>query len=200
MTTVAAVLVCAGLAIGVSALVALHVLPTGLSPVRNPVSQYGISAYGVGYRIQTAGFALAGVGAALGVTSLADPSDSGPRNLVVACCALFALSRLAIGSFPMDQPGGERTVTGRRHGLLALSAFVAIAVAASQLSSMLDGIGAHHAIAEASSAIAALMLVCIVGMGVDRRSSGGHFGLVERAFYLCMAAWFVVVAVLLFTS
>jgi hypothetical protein len=181
-----------GLAVGLSALVVLHVLPTGLSPVRNAVSEYGITPYRMGYRVQTLGYALAGLGAAIGLARL-----PGPVALVVVLCIVFAAARAAISWFPMDAPGAERTATGGWHGSLAIVAFGTVGIAAASLARLFHQDGIHSGVASASDLLALLMLVACVGMVVSRRIGGEFFGLAERGFYLCMTAWLVVVAILL---
>lgn len=192
MRVVGAALICAGLSVGVVALVALHVLPTGLSPMRNAVSQYGISPYRTGYRTQTIAYGVAGLGAAIGLAEL-----PGQGAVVVALCAIFAVARMAISWFPMDVPGGTRTESGRRHGLLAICAFGAVGLAAEQLSKLLGREHVHPELGAASAVVAVLMLASFVAMGVARRSGGAYFGLVERGFYVCMTAWLATVALLL---
>ena len=96
-------LIASGLSIGVVALVLLHLLPSGLSPLRNPVGQYGITRFKAGYRAQTLAYGLAGVGAAIGIAALPRPSQ-----LVVVLCCVFAASRAGISWFPMDAPGAEQ--------------------------------------------------------------------------------------------
>jgi hypothetical protein len=189
--TFCAALILTGVAVGVVALIALHLLPTGLSPLRNAVSQYGISRYRGGYRVQTIGFGVAGAGAAAGLASFAAPDA-----VLVGLCALFAASRLAISWYPMDEPGRPLTSTGRAHGLLAICAFGGIDVAAEQLSKVLNRNHVEAGFATASAVAAILMLACFVAMTVNRRTAGGLFGLCER-FYLCMTAWLVLVAALL---
>jgi hypothetical protein len=190
---VAAALICGGLAVGFGAFVALHLVPTGLSPLRNAVSQYGISDYRTWYRVQTLGFAVAGVGAAIGVATL-----PGSVGLTVGLCTLFALTRAVISWFPMDAPGGERTVTGRRHGLLAIAAFLSIDLASRQLVVLLNNDDLHPAVAHASAVLAVVMVATLIGMGFVRSGAVKYFGLVERFFYLAMTAWLVVVAALVF--
>ncbi len=185
-------LIATGLAVGVGALVVLHVLPTGLSPMRNAVSQYGISAYAMGYRVQTLAYGLAGVGAAIGLASL-----HGPTELVVVLCAVFAAARMLISWFPMDQPGAERSEHGRRHGLLAIGAFVGAGLAAAALGKLLTHDHTHPALSAASEAFALVMLADLLAMRIDRRAEGHHFGLIERGFYALMTGWLVLVAVLL---
>lgn len=189
---VGAVLVAAGLVVGIVALLALHLLPTGLSPVRNAVSQYGISRYRAGYRVQTVGYAVAGVGAAIGIAAL--PVTG---TLPVVLCAVFAATRAAIGWFPMDAPGAPPTRTGAHHGLLATGAFVSVAAAAAALSRVLGRDRVDAGMATLSGVLAAVMLALLVAMMVDRRAGTGRFGLIERAFYLTMTAWLVAVGVLL---
>ena len=119
------------------------------------------------------------------------------RPSVVGLCALFAVARMAISWFPMDVPGTQRTETGRRHGLLAICAFGAVAVAAEQLAKLLTRDHLHPHLGNASTVLAILMLVTFVGMGVVRRAGGEYFGLVERGFYAFMTGWLVLVAILL---
>lgn len=193
MNTAGVALIAAGLAVGIGALLALHLLPTGLSPVRNVVSQYGISDYRAGYRVQTLGYAVAGVGAALGIAALPRPNP-----LTVALCAIFAAARAVISWFPMDAPGSAGTSTGRMHGLLAICAFLGAALAAGQLARNLDRYHLDPTLAGISGGLAVLMIVALIGMSVDRRGADGRLiGLIERIFYAGMTAWLITVAVLL---
>lgn len=195
VTNLSLALIAAGLAAGVVALLALHLLPTGLSPVRNVVSQYGISRYRTGYRVQTLAYALAGVGATVGVAGLPKPN-----RLTIALCAVFAAARAAISWFPMDEPGTPLTASGRRHGLLAILAFLGLALAAGQLSRTLGRDHLDPTVAGVSAALSVLMIAALVGMTVDRRGFGSRYiGLIERVFYLGMTAWLATVAVLVAT-
>jgi hypothetical protein len=72
----------AGLGIAVGALVYLHLAPTELSPLQNPVSQYGITPYRAGYRVQTIGLAVGGAAAAIGISC--SRADVAP--LLLRCC------------------------------------------------------------------------------------------------------------------
>lgn len=182
------------LAVGVAALVTLHLLPTGLSPLRNAVSQYGISDYRLGYRVQTLAYAVAASAVAVGLSA-----TRGASTAVITACCVFAVARAAISWFPMDVPGSQPTVTGRRHGLLAMVAFVAITAAAIRLarhgaSDMLTG-----ATTAASAVVGALMLVSLLAMVASRRSvpPGRYFGAVERVFYALVTVWLVLVPVAL---
>jgi hypothetical protein len=185
-------LIASGLSIGVVALVVLHLMPSGLSPLRNPVSQYGITRFKAGYRVQTLAYGLAGAGVAIGVAALPRPSQS-----VVVLCGVFAASRAAISWFPMDAPGGRRSATGRHHGQLAMCAFVALSLAALDLSRTVGHDHVGGAFGPVSGVLAAVMLGSLVTMAGGRRAGTGSFGLVERIFYLSMTAWLITVAALL---
>jgi hypothetical protein len=192
MQITAAALIAAGLAAGIGALVVLHLAPTGLSALRNAVSQYGITSFRNGYRVQTIGYAIAGLGAAIGVSTL-----PGPVAITAGLCLIFAVARALISWFPMDAPGAQPTVTGRRHGLLAAAAFVGAGLAAWQLAKLLHHDSLHPAIAATSTALAAVMTLSLLAMVAGRRSAAHrYFGLIERGFYLSMTAWLATVAVL----
>lgn len=190
MLVAAGVLIAAGLAVGLASLVTLHVLPSALSPVRAAVSQYGITRYRSGYRLQTLGYAAAGVGAAAGISTF--PGAAG----VVALCCVFAAARALISWFPMDVPGIQPTQTGRWHGILAITAFVAVGVASGQLAGVLCRDGVHPGIAAVSGVLAVLMACSLIAMAFNRRAGGGYFGLIERSFYLWMTAWLTAVAIM----
>ncbi len=83
------------LAVTVASLGWLHVEPTGLSPVRNAVSQYGITPFRIGYRVATIAFAAAGIALAAGVGVVA-------RTGSAVAVAL---------SGPADAPGSGRAAT-----------------------------------------------------------------------------------------
>jgi hypothetical protein len=195
MEIAGAVTIAVGLAVGLTALVVLHILPTGLSPLRNAVSQYGISPYRNGYRVQTLAYALAGLGAALGLAKL-----PGPVAFVVVLCVVFAAARAAIRWFPMDAPGAERTTTGSWHGALAIVAFGAVAIAAEILARLLRQDAIHPALASASDVLSVLMLATFVAMAVSRHLGAQFYGLAERGFYVSMTAWLALVAILLAQS
>ncbi len=184
--------------VGFGAVVVLHVLPTGLSPMRNAVSQYGITRYRLGYRIQTIAFAVAGGAAAVGLAEAAP----GRARAVIALVIIFALARLVISWFPMDEPGGERTNHGMMHGLIAIVTFIAISAAAGRLGSIAKQVPGWTTLATVSSVIAWLMVASLIAMMVVVRrgarvthSTPQYFGAIERVFYLALVAWFVLVAV-----
>jgi len=179
----------AALAVTIASLGYLHVAPTGLSPVHNAVSQYGITPYRAGYRVATIAFGVAGAALALGLhdalTSVA---------FVVVLLVVFAVARGLISWFPMDAPGSGPTSTGRTHGLLALLAFGSATIAALRLSHVLARNSIWHGLEPVSTALGAAMAVCLLGLGFAGSSPAvrGRFGAIERGFYVSAIAWFAV--------
>lgn len=177
----------AGVAVALAALVVLHTRPTGLSPVRDAVSHYGITPYASGYRVLTLAMALSGLGVAFGLLRLLH----GHALVVVIALLVFAFARAVISWFPMDEPGGLVTPVGVRHVLLAGAAFVALFVAAVRLGSMLsrDGLWrSWHSPLVAAEVVLGLSLVAMI---VVRRvpSFRGWFGAVERVYYAGALLW-----------
>jgi hypothetical protein len=124
------------------------------------VSAYSVGRFAWGYRLQVC---LAAAAAVL----LAAALPGHPRKQVVLL-AVFAAARAAIAFFPID----------RRlpHGILAIVAFVAIAICASSYAPRIAG-----RVASAG----------LIGGALLR----AYFGALERLFYAAIIAWFAVVAV-----
>ena len=148
-------------------LVYLHVVRIpGYSPVRQTVSEYGLTAHSAWYRAQVRCAAAAAVCLAVALGH--------PRRVVVLLC-VFAAARLAISFFPI------RSV---EHVLLALVTFVSIAAAATGLKRP------EHGLPALGWAMAALLVLFVV----VRRGGLGIGGLVERGFYAASLAWLALVA------
>jgi hypothetical protein len=192
VTAAAGVIALVALAVTVASLGWLHVEPTGLSPVRNAVSQYGITPFRVGYRVATIAFGAAGIALAFGISA----ALRGQGRAVVILLVIFAVTRAAISWFPMDAPGAERTSTGQTHGLLAIAAFGAATLAAFRLADVLSHAGRWHALAPVSVGLGCAMAVCLLGLPLSRGLPGvrARFGAIERGFYLSAIAWFAVFA------
>jgi hypothetical protein len=195
MSAAAGIVALVALAAVIGSLAYLHLAPTGLSPIRNAVSQYGITPYRSGYRVATIAFAAAGAALALAI-SHALPG-TGRTRLVIAMLIVFAIARALISWFPMDEPGTPRTATGRRHGLLAIAAFAAATIAAFRLGSALAHGGRWHSLATVSTALGWAMLACLLAVALVRGAPAlrERFGAIERGFYLAAIAWFAVFSV-----
>lgn len=185
---IAGVISLIALGVVVASLGWLHLQPTGLSPVRNAVSQYGITAFRAGYRVATIAFGLAGLALAVGIDRATPGSGA---SLVIALLAIFALARGAISWFPMDAPGQPRTSTGTIHGLLAIAAFASVAYAALRLGRILPNATRWHSLGPASTALGWGMIASLLGMALARGHPAirAYFGAIERAFYLLAIAW-----------
>lgn len=168
----------AGTGLCLACLVFLHLAPTGYSPLRNAVSEYGVGRFGGWYRAQAACAALAAIALAVAL--------GGPRR-VVTLLAVFAAARILIGWFPTDTfAGGERTARGGVHLLLAAVAFVAAAWAAIALKPAQHG----------EPALGWAMAACAVGtsLAVRHETLRPWVGLIERGFYVALLAWLALVA------
>ena len=186
----------AGLTVTVVSLTYLHLAPTGLSPLRSAVSQFGITEYRGGYRAATLGLAVAGLGAAIGL----DRSfHQGGDSLVVALLVIFAVARAIISWFPMDPPGGPRTPTGHNHGVIAIVAFGSATLAALRLGQVLSRQGQWHWLSPWSTVFGVAMALLVIGLASARRNRGlqGYFGLVERGLYLAIIGWLLLLGVVI---
>jgi hypothetical protein len=184
----------AGVAGVIGSLGYLHLAPTGLSPVHNAVSQYGITEYRLGYRVATVSFGIAGIALATGLhVTLPNPGTS----VVVTLLVIFGAGRFAISWFPMDAPGTPRTPTGQAHGLIAIGTFGSAVIAAFRLGSVLRDGSLWQSLSPVSTGLGVVMAVCILGMFLGRSSTSWRrdFGAVERVFYLSTVVWFTIFSV-----
>ncbi len=171
----------------------LHLQPTHLSPLRNAVSQYGITSYRAGYRVATLAFAAAGIALTVGITARLHARGQRVELLLI----VFAAARGTISWFPMDAPGAQPTRTGQMHRLLALGAFAVVTDAAFKLPAALVQSTGWHSLRPVSTALGWVMLACLLAMALRRSLPcvGAWFGAIERAFYLAAIAWFTVFAI-----
>ena len=90
-----------------------------------------------------------------------------------------------------------RTQTGQVHGLLAVGAFLSVAIAAFRLAGVLSRQARWHALSTVSTALGFAMVACLLGLALARSSPGvrARFGLIERGFYVSAIAWFAVFGV-----
>ena len=166
-------------------LVALHFLPTGLDPIRYAVSDYGWTAYHLGYRAMVL---LQGVGAILIAVGLGQETDAQSLGWLY----VYGVVRVLISGFMTDrEPEGmsSLTRTGRIHMLLAGTAFASIAVAASHL----DWTGKPDVLGPLGWLVTATAIATGAALVVPsiRRVA---LGLIERLHYAAAIVWLVVVA------
>jgi hypothetical protein len=184
----------AGTATAIAVLCYLHLAPTGLSPLRNPVSQYGISAYRVWYRVLTISMGVAAAGIALSLAQY--PPAVGARTVIVLLC-VFAACRVAISWFPMDAPGAPRTSTGAAHGVLAAVTFGAIAASAIRLCKVIEIDPRLQSLATTSRVLGWVMVALFALLFLARLSPElrRYFGATERALYAAILVWLVLFGV-----
>ncbi|WP_260838074.1 DUF998 domain-containing protein [Microbacterium sp. SLBN-146] len=187
-----AIIAIAGVVLAVVALVIAHLRGTGLSPLRDPVSAYGISEAAPLYRLQTIGTAVAASALAAAV-ALSDLSSSLPAILALS---VLAIARALISWVPMDAAGSPRTATGRAHNLLAFGAFAAASVGgfmvgiAFENSPGLEAFGATTASLGWIMTIASALTIASAIIATLRPI----FGLAERLIYGGMLTWLAVTA------
>jgi hypothetical protein len=176
------------IAITTLSLVVLHVVPSGLKPLRDPVSQYGITRFKGWYAAAAISAGVAGIGA---IVVFADVPGS---IATVILLAVFAGARIVIPFVPMDAPDTGPTRRGRLHNVLAFLAFGAVTAAGFVAAGLLHDTG-HAGASTLSTVFAAVMAVGAIGLLVTRLSHRmrGLFGAAERVIYLGFIAWFVLV-------
>jgi Protein of unknown function (DUF998) len=193
-TALLAVAAAVAVVLGLAFLARLHLAPTGVDPARDAVSAYGIGPYRAWYRAMALAF---GVGALLLAAAL--DRGGGVAAAGLALLVVYGVARIAIVPFPTDQDGARPTTSGRIHALLAVVAFVAIAVAAPIISASLRAPsdwpeGAEIARSMAVMVIAACALLLAAGLIPRMRLLFGGF---QRLFYGASQVWLLVVAVII---
>ncbi|MES2169948.1 MAG: DUF998 domain-containing protein [Actinomycetota bacterium] len=181
-----------GVAVTIASLGYLHIAPTGLSPIRNAVSEYGISPYRRWYRVATIALGIAGLATAL-ILQLALRGTLPAVILLI----IFGVARLLISWSPMDAAGAARTRTGRIHNLLAIAAF-ATATAAGFLAAGPIAADPHWAgFSPAATVFTWVMAVGSAGVILATASAPLRrlFGVFERTIYVGIIGWITVLAI-----
>ncbi len=179
------------IAIGISLIgwIAVHVLPTRLNPLRDPVSQYHLTRFRPWIAVSTLAAALAGVAAIFAVS----PMLGAGAIVCDILLGLFALARLLIPFLRMDPPGTPTTAVGRVHNILAFVAFGAATALGFVAGGALHDSG-HPDAATWSTVFGSIAAVGAVGLLITvttRRR--GLFGLFERLIYVGFFAWFLLI-------
>jgi len=178
-------------AIAAGFVVLLHLVPTGLDPTRNAVSQYGRTPFARFYRAQVIASGFAGL-----LIAAALLSAGIHRPLPLAAIIAYGLARLAIAWNPMDLPGEAPTAAGRNHVLLALIAFAGLAVVALPLTDTLARASAGALPGVVSAIAPAVPITAVLMFASSKLGPAEHqrFGLFERLFYLAGFAWLLLAA------
>jgi hypothetical protein len=177
-------------------LAVLHALPTGYSPIRHAVSDYGVGRY-------RSLFTVALYVSSIGVLALAFALISGvgtpplsTRNLTYLL--LIPLARIGMTLFPTSLEDQRISRTGLLHYVFAVAAFTLTYLAISGMTPALRALDpsgwANAALGWTAWIVApALALVVVTMLRPLRRI----FGLFERIFLLTTNVWFAVAALLL---
>jgi hypothetical protein len=166
-------------------LITLHLVPTGLNPIRYAVSDYGWTSYHLGYRAMVV---LQGIGAILIAVGLSQQTDAKSLGWLY----VYGTVRILSSQFMTDrEPEGRASLTrtGRIHMLLAGTAFASIAVAASHL----DWTGKPAVLGPLGWLVTATAIATGAAL-VAPRIRRAAFGLIERTHYAAAIAWLIVVA------
>jgi hypothetical protein len=174
----------------------LHVLPTGYSPIRHAVSDYGVGRY---EPLFTVALYVSSVGVLTLAFALLRGVGSPPlatRDLV--CLLLIPLARIGMTLFPTSLEGQRISRAGLLHYACAVAAFTLTYLAISGMTPALraldPGEWARVPLGWAEWIVGpALALVVVTMLGPLRRL----FGLFERIFLLTTNVWFALAAGLL---
>jgi hypothetical protein len=177
-------------------LLIVHFLPTGVNPVSEAVSDYGVGDYKTFYRLIV--FWLGASGLLLAIT-LAKAIFPKPTVTIIALL-LFAAVRWVITIFPTDLPDAEETDVGRAHVTLAKIAFASIAIAAAFFPPQVSDDPLWHKYTGLMWALAAAVAVTAIATGLTRSLYIRLFGLAERLLYVSMFAWLIVTATIMLTA
>ncbi|MEV7692681.1 DUF998 domain-containing protein [Microbacterium sp. NPDC089189] len=193
MNVLWAVIILAATIAAFAALLTAHLVPSGLSPLRDPVSAYGISRYAGLYRAQTLATAVA---AAAGAIALALLIGAAATPAVISL-AVLALARGVISWVPMDAPGETRSGTGRAHNLLAFAAFAAASVSGFMVGIAFGATTAFAAFAPTATVFGwiATIASAVTLLAAVVRPLSAIFGLAERVIYIGMLGLLVTVGV-----
>ena len=193
LTLVAGILTLAALAVGVASLVYLHAVPSGLSPFSHPVSEYGITKYRNGYRTAAVSFGVSGIGAGVALAA----SLGQAASLTIFFLGVFAVSRLAIGWYPMDAMGTRATRTGVTHNLLAFATFGSATAAGFVVRIPLHDSPDWSSFETLSTTFAIVMLAGSLLTIATGAIPGTRrwFGALERVIYLGIIAWLALIGI-----
>jgi hypothetical protein len=195
MVETLSIIAVAAMAVSTSALLLLHILPTGYNPVRDAVSDYAIGRYRALFWTFTTAGAISGLVLAIALVRSHPPKPT----LAVAMLLLSAAARVLVPFFPTDQSGSRfQTPEGTVHMVLAVTIFASIAVAASNLGNTLGHEPAWHSVKGlvdgwlpwVITGTATATGLAIIGPRLKR-----IFGLIERSYYLSSITWFFVVSI-----
>lgn len=193
MNSVFGVLILLFVGISTGCLIYLHLLPTGLNPLRNAVSEYGAGRFRFWYQAMCVNQAIA---AFLMAAALATKVTPAPLETDAALIVL-GLARLVISQVPVFVVHGKRTITSGTHLLMAVLIFGSAVVASNSfdtaIASHADWASVLGALRLFKYAIAVFTLLTLLTVSAPRGLR--YVGTVERLLYLSIIGWFVTIGI-----
>ncbi len=172
-------------------LLAVHVLPTQVRVLHDPVSSYRLTPYRPWTIVSKVSLSIAAGGTIIGLAGLLG------RHAVVACVllALFAISTALLTIMPMDARDTASTTGGRVHNALAFIGFASVTAAALVVGSALLEAGFDEA-AIWSTVLGGVMAVGAAGLLIGAAAQRTNlFGLFERLIYAGFILWFILIGI-----
>jgi hypothetical protein len=191
-----AVIGSAGLVGYLGLFVALHLVPTGYSPVRHAVSDYAVGNSRSLFRTGLLLSSLAVLLLAIGLTWQPGAPPLATSNLVFLY--LVPVMRVGMVLFPTDLEGESLTRTGRLHYLFAIAAFGFTYAAVSGMTPDLTRLSpwqSVHGLLDVLQWVCLISLVLLVVTLLPRWRT--VFGLFERIFLVGTNLWLLTVGVCL---
>ena len=184
-----------GALLAAAALIRLHSLSTNVSPIHDPVSNFGAGPFKIWYTIAAVALGASSFGAAGFVLAYGSP----PNMVTVVSFAVAGVARWAITAFPTDLSIAPVTTTGRIHHLLAILGFAGIATGAGTFAGAISSVewleGAGRLLDAGGTIVVVASIAMFAGLLVPALRT--VFGALERAFYLSALLWFAGVGVMI---
>ncbi|MDQ2715493.1 MAG: DUF998 domain-containing protein [Chloroflexota bacterium] len=186
MPQILAIIGLIALIVCIVSLVALHLLPSKFQPIRDPISYYIASRYGILYQVQAlaAGISALCLLAIFIVLNVALPV----AGLIALGC--YAMTRICIVFFPADVHT-PRTRSGIIHGILAFITFASIATATGVLTNHIEALARWHGLVgwlDAANILTIVAAVLFIVVSIVRRLHP-VIGVVERGIYVGLLLW-----------
>lgn len=163
----------------------LHLLPGGVNPVRDPVSDYAVAEEKRTRVLATiTSWAAAAAWICLGSALLLHPVTSDVQRGVGIWILILGILLATIPLVPTDRSGSQTTLRGRVHLLFAIAWFTLAYSTIAPLGRLLDEQPSH--VLGMLHTVAGLALVALIVSLVVRPLRRRTFGIAERAFILAV--------------
>jgi len=177
-------------------LVWLHAKPTGYSPIRHAVSDYGV---GKTRRLFTTYLGLAGLGGILLAAALMlGPEARAVPQRAILFLLLLACMRIGVSLFPTDLEGKPLTRTGVLHYFFAIISIGCTYTIMAELTPFFQTLSDWNTVAGVLNVLLIIATAALVALVITLwKPLRNIFGLFERLFVLTGTAWFLVVSAFL---